>query len=82
MEASQRKKLIIGFTKSGSISCIKVYQKIISPLFPPSCIYSPTCSQYAIEAIGKYGVLKGSYMALKRVLRCTPFHSGGYDPVQ
>ncbi|HUT64795.1 MAG TPA: membrane protein insertion efficiency factor YidD [Spirochaetota bacterium] len=67
--------------KSSSINCIKVYQKIISPFFPPSCIYSPTCSQYAIEAIGKHGILKGGFMALRRILRCTPFHRGGYDPV-
>jgi putative membrane protein insertion efficiency factor len=82
MKETRIKERVIGCIKSSSISIISVYQKIVSPLFPPSCIYSPTCSQYAIEAIGKYGVLKGSFMALKRVLRCTPFHSGGYDPVQ
>lgn len=81
MRVKQIKELFLQFIKSSSINCIKVYQKIISPFFPPSCIYSPTCSQYAIEAIGKHGILKGGFMALRRILRCTPFHRGGYDPV-
>lgn len=81
MRVKQIKELFLQFIKSSSINCIKLYQKIISPFFPPSCIYSPTCSQYAIEAIGKHGILKGGFMALRRILRCTPFHRGGYDPV-
>ena len=81
MRVKQIKELFLQFIKSSSINCIKVYQKIISPFFSPSCIYSPTCSQYAIEAIGKHGILKGGFMALRRILRCTPFHRGGYDPV-
>lgn len=48
---------------------------------PPSCRFYPTCSQYAIEAIEKYGAIRGSFMALKRILRCHPFHPGGHDPV-
>lgn len=60
---------------------IKFYQTFISPLTPPSCIYTPTCSQYALEAIEKYGAIKGGWLALKRLLRCHPFHKGGYDPV-
>lgn len=63
------------------VGSIKFYQKSISPMFPPSCIYTPTCSQYAIEAIQKYGILKGGSKAVRRVLRCTPFHKGGYDPL-
>ncbi|RKX99334.1 MAG: membrane protein insertion efficiency factor YidD [Spirochaetes bacterium] len=59
----------------------KFYQKTISPIFPPTCIYTPTCSNYAILAIKKHGPLKGIVMAILRVLRCTPFHRGGYDPV-
>ena len=47
----------------------------------PSCIYTPTCSQYAVEAISKYGAWKGGFLAVKRILRCHPFHKGGYDPV-
>lgn len=61
--------------------CIRFYQLCISPLLPPQCIYTPTCSQYAIEAINKYGVIKGGYLAIKRILRCHPWHEGGYDPV-
>jgi len=60
---------------------IKVYQIGISPLLPKSCRYYPTCSHYAIEAINKYGAFKGCLLALKRILRCHPFHKGGYDPV-
>jgi putative membrane protein insertion efficiency factor len=60
---------------------IRCYQGAISPLLPPACRYYPTCSNYAIEAIEKYGALKGSWLALRRILRCHPFHPGGYDPV-
>ncbi len=67
--------------KTVVIGLIRVYQKYISPMTPPSCRYTPTCSQYAVEAVSKYGVPKGGYMAVKRVLRCHPFHEGGYDPV-
>jgi putative membrane protein insertion efficiency factor len=64
------------------IFLINLYRKYISPLKrTPSCIYTPTCSQYAIEALEKYGVLKGSFLAVKRILRCHPFAKGGYDPV-
>ena len=60
---------------------IRFYQVCISPLFPPSCRYYPTCSSYALEAIKKYGPWKGSFLAIKRILRCHPFSRGGYDPV-
>jgi len=60
---------------------IRFYQKFISPLLGPHCRYSPTCSQYAYEAISKYGFFKGGYLAVKRILRCHPWHEGGYDPV-
>ena len=60
---------------------IKAYQRFISPLFPPTCRFQPTCSQYAIEAISTYGTFKGSWLAIKRILRCHPFHPGGYDPI-
>ncbi|MEN6338835.1 MAG: membrane protein insertion efficiency factor YidD [Clostridiaceae bacterium] len=63
------------------VAIIRFYQKNISPLLPPSCRFQPTCSQYAIEAIQKYGVFKGGAMALWRILRCNPFSKGGYDPV-
>ena len=64
------------------IFTIKFYQKFISPLFPPSCRFYPTCSSYAIEAIKRYGLLRGGLLALKRVAKCHPFHPGGYDPVR
>ena len=60
---------------------IRFYQKYISPLFPGCCRFTPTCSQYAVEAIEKYGALKGGLMAAWRILRCNPFAKGGYDPV-
>ncbi|MCI5123779.1 MAG: membrane protein insertion efficiency factor YidD [Candidatus Electrothrix sp. AR5] len=61
---------------------IKGYRYGISPLFPPSCRYVPTCSQYAVEAIARYGALRGSWLSLCRLLRCHPFAAGGYDPVE
>ena len=63
------------------IFLIKFYRKYISPLKPSCCRFYPTCSEYALEAIEKYGALKGSYMSIKRILRCQPFNPGGYDPV-
>jgi hypothetical protein len=64
------------------ISCIKLYQRAISPLFPPNCRFQPTCSEYSIEAISTFGSLKGVLMVIRRISKCHPFHSGGYDPVQ
>ena len=64
------------------IGIIKFYKKFISPMKrTPSCGYIPSCSQYALEALQKYGPLKGSYLAVRRILRCNHFHEGGYDPV-
>ena len=64
------------------LSLIRFYRRSISPLFPPSCRFVPTCSQYALEASEKYGAARGGWLALKRFLRCHPFHKGGwYDPV-
>ena len=62
-------------------SAIRFYQRQISPLSPPRCRYIPTCSEYALEAVEKYGAVKGSWLAAKRILRCNPFHKVGYDPV-
>lgn len=67
--------------KKGLIGIIVLYQKIVSPLFRPRCRFYPTCSQYTREAISKHGPFKGGYLALRRVLRCHPFHPGGVDPV-
>ncbi|MFC2604169.1 MAG: membrane protein insertion efficiency factor YidD [Bacteroidota bacterium] len=60
---------------------IVFYQKAISPMLPASCRYTPTCSQYAIEAIRKHGIVKGSFLAIRRILRCHPWGGHGYDPV-
>ncbi len=63
------------------ILLIRGYQLYISPLSGPHCRYTPTCSQYALEAVKKYGVIKGAFLACRRILRCHPFARGGYDPV-
>jgi len=67
--------------KGLTLGLIRVYQVAISPLVGSSCRYYPTCSQYAHEAVVRYGPGRGTYMAVRRLLRCHPFHPGGYDPV-
>jgi putative membrane protein insertion efficiency factor len=67
--------------KKAIISCIRFYQRRISPLFGPKCRYYPTCSQYALEAIEVHGLLKGSLLAIRRLMRCNIFFPGGVDPV-
>ena len=64
------------------LALVRGYQYFISPLFPPCCRFTPTCSAYTIQAIEKYGVFRGSFLSLRRILRCHPFSQGGYDPVQ
>jgi uncharacterized protein len=63
------------------IAIITIYGAVVSPIFPARCRYYPTCSAYAIESVRKYGVLQGLLKAFLRILRCHPFHPGGYDPV-
>lgn len=63
------------------IKLIRLYQNYISPLTPPTCRFEPTCSNYTVEAISEYGALKGTWLGTKRILKCHPFHAGGYDPV-
>jgi putative membrane protein insertion efficiency factor len=60
---------------------IRFYQLFISPLTPSSCRFYPTCSHYAVEAVSKFGVIRGGWMSVKRISRCGPWHPGGYDPV-
>ncbi len=64
------------------IHIIKFYRKRISPLKKPCCRFYPSCSSYALDAVTKYGALKGSFLAVKRILKCHPFNAGGYDPLR
>jgi len=69
------------FAKLVVLGLLRAYKWAISPLLPPACRYVPTCSEYAMEAVERYGALRGGVMAFARVLRCHPFVRGGYDPV-
>ncbi|MDR2609902.1 MAG: membrane protein insertion efficiency factor YidD [Clostridiales Family XIII bacterium] len=68
--------------KTVLIFLIKGYRKFISPFFPQTCRFYPTCSAYFIQALEKYGFFKGSYLGIRRILRCHPFNPGGYDPLK
>jgi putative membrane protein insertion efficiency factor len=63
------------------IAVVQIYRQAVSPLRPPACRYTPTCSGYAVEALERFGLVRGGWLALRRVLRCHPFHVGGHDPV-
>jgi len=67
--------------KQAALAMVRFYQRNLSPLKPPSCIYTPTCSEYTYQAIAKYGVVKGVAMGVERLMRCHPFSAGGHDPV-
>jgi len=67
--------------KAAALGLIRLYKRYLSPLLPSACIYEPTCSMYTYQAIERYGVIRGSWMGMKRIARCHPFHQGGYDPV-
>ena len=75
-------KIFVNCIKTIMIFLIRFYQLFISPLLGNNCRYYPSCSQYAIEAIEKKGIVSGSWMAVKRICRCHPWHDGGYDPVK
>jgi putative membrane protein insertion efficiency factor len=72
---------MLQFAKLVTLQLLRAYKWAISPLFPPSCRYVPTCSEYAMEAVERYGAVQGMFLALARLLRCHPFAPGGYDPV-
>jgi putative membrane protein insertion efficiency factor len=74
-------KYVINIITLPLILVIKIYQLIISPLFPSSCRYTPTCSHFSIEALKKYGIIKGGWLSIKRILSCHPWGGSGYDPV-
>jgi putative membrane protein insertion efficiency factor len=68
--------------KKVSVALIKVYRRVVSPMLPPACRFTPSCSLYTLQAIEKYGLLRGGFMGARRLLRCHPFSEGGYDPVK
>jgi uncharacterized protein len=67
--------------KTIALAMIRFYKRFISPALPPACRLTPTCSEYTYQAIEKYGVMRGSWLGMKRIARCNPFTQGGYDPV-
>ncbi|MGI6319791.1 MAG: membrane protein insertion efficiency factor YidD [Bacteroidales bacterium] len=74
-------KYISKFFVAIFIALVKIYQYIISPLFPPTCRYTPTCSVYSIEALKKHGAIKGAWLSIKRIVSCNPWGGSGHDPV-
>lgn len=64
------------------IDILRLYKALLSPFLPSACRFTPTCSEYAVQAVGKYGALGGTWLAVKRILRCQPFCRGGHDPVK
>jgi putative membrane protein insertion efficiency factor len=70
-----------GLAARAAVAVIRAYQRWISPLHPPTCRFRPTCSEYAVEALSRFGLWRGGWMAVGRLLRCHPLHPGGYDPV-
>jgi putative membrane protein insertion efficiency factor len=74
-------RLISRFFTSLLVRLIKIYQLLLSPMLGQNCRYYPTCSHYAQESLNKHGIIKGSYLATRRLLRCHPWHDGGFDPV-
>jgi putative membrane protein insertion efficiency factor len=73
-------RLVTRVPQRAVIALVRIYQMTISPLLGPTCRFTPSCSQYMIEAVQRYGVLRGSWRGLRRILRCHPFHPGGHDP--
>ena len=72
---------VLRWPRRGAMQLIRWYQRFISPVLPPSCRFTPSCSQYTLEAMERYGVVRGGWLGVKRIVRCHPFHPGGYDPV-
>lgn len=73
--------MISRFPRRAVAGLIQIYQKLVSPRFGPNCRFQPTCSGYALEAVRRHGVLRGGWLAMRRIGKCHPLHPGGYDPV-
>lgn len=80
--ASSMKERAVGAPEKICLAVIRGYQRYLSPLKPPTCRFYPSCSQYFYDAVKKYGVLQGSALGMRRIIKCHPFHPGGYDPVK
>lgn len=76
-----RARIMKNMARDVALGLVTLYQRLISPILPPSCRFTPTCSEYTYQAIAKYGLAKGVWLGLNRLLRCHPFHPGGYDPI-
>ena len=74
-------KRVIRLPAQGATLLIRGYQLFISPMLPPACRFTPSCSQYTLEAVQRYGVIRGCWLGVRRIVRCHPWHPGGYDPV-
>ena len=72
---------IVSIPRRLLIVLIQLYKHLLSPLLPPSCRFTPSCSTYALTSVERYGAIRGGWLAIKRILRCHPFHPGGHDPV-
>ena len=72
---------ILDWPRRIATGMIRGYQRVISPALPPSCRFNPSCSQYTLEAIARYGVVRGGWLGARRIVRCHPFNPGGFDPV-
>lgn len=85
MRRAEEMGSVISFVRAlparGALAAIRFYRRSISPLFPPTCRYIPTCSEYGLTAIQRFGFVKGGWLTLRRICRCHPFRKGGYDPV-
>lgn len=77
----RRLDVVADLPRRGLVAFIRAYQLVISPALPPACRFTPTCSQYALEAISRHGAVRGSWLAVRRLARCHPFNPGGFDAV-
>ncbi len=79
--AHGRERIVTRMGRACGVAVIRFYQRCVSPYMPRSCRFFPSCSEYAAQAVAQYGLVRGGWLAVRRLLRCHPFHPGGYDPV-